>query len=63
MLIVVSPAKSLDYETPLATKKHSTPEMLDRSAELVSVMAVEPSTVTRAISRLESNGLVVKRHC
>ena len=39
MLIVISPAKSLDYESPLATKKFSEPEMLDRSAELVSVMA------------------------
>ncbi|MGI9608307.1 MAG: peroxide stress protein YaaA [Acidimicrobiales bacterium] len=41
MLIVVSPAKSLDYESPLATRKWSTPEMLDRSAELVSVMAAK----------------------
>lgn len=39
MLIVVSPAKSLDYESALATKKFSEPQMLDRSAELVSVMA------------------------
>lgn len=39
MLIVVSPAKSLDYESPLATKKHSTPLLLDRASELVGVMA------------------------
>ncbi|MEM9135407.1 MAG: peroxide stress protein YaaA [Actinomycetota bacterium] len=39
MLIVVSPAKSLDYESPLPTKKYSEPELLDRSAQLVSVMA------------------------
>lgn len=39
MLIVLSPAKSLDYESPLATKKFSEPALLDRSAELVSVMA------------------------
>ena len=39
MLIVLSPAKSLDYESPLATKKYSEPELLDRSAELVSIMA------------------------
>ena len=39
MLIVVSPAKSLDYESRLATKKFSEPEMLDRSEELVSIMA------------------------
>jgi len=39
VLIVVSPAKSLDYESPLATAKFSEPEMLDHSQELVSVMA------------------------
>lgn len=38
MLIVVSPAKSLDYETPLATKKFSEPTMLDRSEELIGIM-------------------------
>jgi cytoplasmic iron level regulating protein YaaA (DUF328/UPF0246 family) len=39
VLIVVSPAKSLDYESKLPTKKHSEPRMLDRSRELVDVMA------------------------
>ena len=39
MLIVVSPAKSLDFESKLPTRKHSDATMLDRSAELVSVMA------------------------
>ena len=39
VLIVVSPAKSLDYESPLATKKASEPRMLDESARLVDVMA------------------------
>lgn len=39
MLIVVSPAKSLDYESPLPTKKNSEPQLLDQSEELVGVMA------------------------
>ena len=39
MLIVVSPAKSLDYESKLATRKRSEPRLLDRSRELVEVMA------------------------
>lgn len=39
MLIVVSPAKALDFESPLATKKFSEPELIDRSADLVGVMA------------------------
>lgn len=39
MLIVVSPAKALDFESPLPTKKRSQPEMLERSEALVSIMA------------------------
>lgn len=39
VIIVLSPAKSLDYESPLATTKTSEPLMLDHSAELVEVMA------------------------
>jgi cytoplasmic iron level regulating protein YaaA (DUF328/UPF0246 family) len=39
MLIVVSPAKALDFETPLPTKKHSQPVLLDRSENLASIMA------------------------
>lgn len=38
MLIVVSPAKSLDYESRLPTAKHSEPRLLDASAELIEVM-------------------------
>ena len=51
MLIVVSPAKSLDYESPLATKKYSTPEMLDQSAELVEIMAAKsPDEISSLMS-------------
>jgi len=38
MLIVLSPAKSLDYETPSGTKLHTTPDFLDRSGELIDVL-------------------------
>lgn len=38
MLILLSPAKSLDYESKLATRKHSEPRLLAESAELVQVM-------------------------
>lgn len=37
MLIVVSPAKTLDYESPLATETYTQPELLDHSAELIEV--------------------------
>lgn len=39
MLIVVSPAKSLDYESPLPTRKFSEPTLLDRAEQLVGVMS------------------------
>jgi cytoplasmic iron level regulating protein YaaA (DUF328/UPF0246 family) len=38
MLIVLSPAKSLDLETPSTTRLHTTPDFLDRSGELIGVL-------------------------
>ncbi len=38
MLIVVSPAKTLDYETPLPISKTSQPVFMKRSAELVDIL-------------------------
>lgn len=38
MLTVISPAKSLDFERRLPTRKHTEPALLDRAAELVGVM-------------------------
>ncbi len=49
MLIVLSPAKSLDYESPLATEKRSDPAMLDHSAELVKVMATKSPAQLRTM--------------
>ena len=37
MLIVVSPAKTLDYESPLTTKKFTQPELVEYSKELIDV--------------------------
>ncbi|MGI9016977.1 MAG: peroxide stress protein YaaA [Euzebya sp.] len=41
MIILLSPAKSLDYDSPLPTRKRSHPRMLDRSQELVDVMRIK----------------------
>jgi cytoplasmic iron level regulating protein YaaA (DUF328/UPF0246 family) len=38
MLIVLSPAKSLDFDTPVKTKIATTPAMLERSAALIEVL-------------------------
>ncbi len=41
MIIVLSPAKTLDFESPLVTKKHSEPLFPDRVAELVDIVAAK----------------------
>lgn len=38
MLIVLSPAKSLDLESPSTTPHHTTPDFIDHAAELVKVL-------------------------
>ncbi len=46
MLSVISPAKTLDYETPPTTRKTTQPEFLDRAAELVEdARQLEPATI------------------
>ncbi len=51
VLIVVSPAKALDFESPLATRSYSVPEMLDRTEELVEIMrASSPDDLSRLMS-------------
>lgn len=38
MLIVLSPAKSLDLDTPPTTKLHTTPDFIDHSAQLIDIL-------------------------
>jgi cytoplasmic iron level regulating protein YaaA (DUF328/UPF0246 family) len=38
MLIVLSPAKSLDLDSPPTTKQRTTPQFIDRAAELIRVL-------------------------
>lgn len=35
MLILISPAKTLDYQSPLATERYTQPELLDHSQQLI----------------------------
>jgi Uncharacterized protein conserved in bacteria len=35
MLILISPAKTLDYQSPLATTRYTRPELLDYSQQLI----------------------------
>lgn len=41
MLMIISPAKKLDYETPIATKRFSRPDMLDDSETLIDVLTTK----------------------
>ncbi len=46
MLMVLSPAKTLDYESPLITEAHSLPDFIPRSAELISTLReISPDTL------------------
>lgn len=36
MLLVISPAKTLDYESPLPTKRHTQPAFIEHSKELIA---------------------------
>ena len=46
MLIVVSPAKTLDYESPLATEKHTQPDFISQASQLITVCKkLKPSDI------------------
>lgn len=51
MLMVISPAKTLDYESSLATEQHSQPDFLDDACELVDQLkTLEPHQVSNLMS-------------
>jgi len=51
MMIVISPAKTLDFETPAGTGKYSMPDFLDDSAELIDQLrTLEPDQVGKLMS-------------
>ncbi|RKP57477.1 peroxide stress protein YaaA [Pararobbsia silviterrae] len=51
MIIVLSPAKSLDYETPPHVQQHSLPAFVDHSSELVDTLrALSPASIGSLMS-------------
>jgi len=51
MLIVISPAKTLDYDTPAVTKKYSQPQMLKDSQALIDVLQeYSPNQISKLMS-------------
>ena len=55
MLIVVSPAKALDFDSPLATKKHSQPIMLKKSKELVDILSTKTPDDLRSLMSISDS--------
>lgn len=51
MIIVISPAKTLDFETPPGTQEHTQPGFLDDSAELIDTLRkLEPDQIGTLMS-------------
>ncbi|RJF98595.1 peroxide stress protein YaaA [Noviherbaspirillum saxi] len=51
MLIAISPAKTLDYETPPTTEKHTLPAFIDHSAELIDTLRpLSPAQVSELMT-------------
>jgi cytoplasmic iron level regulating protein YaaA (DUF328/UPF0246 family) len=51
MLMVISPAKTLDYESPLPTTTYTQPEFLDSACELIDhLKELEPHQVSNLMS-------------
>jgi uncharacterized protein len=51
MLMLLSPAKSLDYETPPTTKRHTLPQFLNESEALIEVL--KPYTPAQIASLMD----------
>ncbi|SMF24685.1 hypothetical protein SAMN02745866_01616 [Alteromonadaceae bacterium Bs31] len=59
MLIVISPAKNLDYQTPLPTRKHSKAALLDDASELISQLkALSPHQLSSLMGISDKLGLL-----
>ena len=51
VLIVLSPAKTLDFESPLPTRKHSVPAMVGESEQLIEVLATKtPAQIAKLMN-------------
>lgn len=59
MLMVISPAKTLDYETPPTTKTCTTPDYLEDSAELIDeLQGLAPHDISQLMSISDSLGVL-----
>ena len=52
MLIILSPAKSLDFQTPIRATEHTQPDFLSRSAQLVKLLAAHTPAQLASLMRI-----------
>jgi uncharacterized protein len=52
MLIVLSPAKTLDYDTLAKTEVHSLPDFIDDAADLIDTLKVMPPSQVASLMRI-----------
>ena len=55
MKIVISPAKSLDFETKLPTQRHSIPQFLEQSEKLNKILAKKKPKALRELMSISDN--------
>lgn len=59
MLLVISPAKNLDYETPATTKQSTTPDFLDQAQLLIEELrGLAPQDVSQLMSISDKLGVL-----
>jgi uncharacterized protein len=59
MLLVISPAKNLDYETPAKTKQKSEPDFLDDAQELIDdLRELAPQDISKLMSISDKLGVL-----
>jgi cytoplasmic iron level regulating protein YaaA (DUF328/UPF0246 family) len=55
MLILLSPAKSLDYETPVDGISHTQPQFVSQSAQLIEVLKTQSPAQIASLMDLSDN--------
>jgi len=55
MLLIISPAKKLDYKTPSPISNYTQPDHLDRAAELIDIMSQKDSFEIADLMKLSMN--------
>ena len=55
MITLLSPAKSLDYETKPATRKHTEPRLLAQSSELIDVLRELPASEIASLMHISDD--------